>query len=131
MWLGSRREFLTATSLAVTKSAAGLFVADTLATSRQSDRVEVLLPRNRVLLSFIIDDSTCLVNMGYFCTPQFAAADPSREIYKRPWKTWSREIPDSFVRQFSEWCAEQGVKGKYSIVPYPACVGWLDCELPG
>ena len=24
-------------------------------------------------LSFIIDDSTCLVNMGHFCMPQFAA----------------------------------------------------------
>ncbi|HVJ80927.1 MAG TPA: hypothetical protein VNC50_07630, partial [Planctomycetia bacterium] len=24
-----------------------------------------------------------------------------------------------------------GVKGKYSIVPYPACVGWVDREMPG
>ena len=26
---------------------------------------------------------------------------------------------------------DQGVKGKYSIVPYPACVGWVDREMPG
>lgn len=37
----------------------------------------------------------------------------------------------SFVRKFGEWCAENGVKGKYSIVPYPACVGRLDREVPG
>ena len=97
----------------------------------QDATVEVQLPRGRVPLSFIIDDSTCLVNMGHFCMPQFAACYPQRESYKRPWKKWPREIPDAFVRRFGEWCGEHGVKGKYSIVPYPACVGWLDRELPG
>lgn len=92
---------------------------------------KVLLPRNRVPLSFVIDDSTCLVNMGHFCTPQFAEALPERKEYKKPWRTWPREIPDSFVRSFGQWCAEHSVKGKYSIVPNPACVGWLDRELPG
>jgi hypothetical protein len=100
-------------------------------TALPQQTVAVLLPRNRVPLSFIIDDSTCLVNMGHFCMPQFAEAWPDREIYRRPWQTWPREIPDSFVREFGEWCAEQGVKGKYSLVPYPACVGWLDRGLPG
>ncbi|HHK41914.1 MAG TPA: hypothetical protein ENJ50_05795 [Planctomycetaceae bacterium] len=89
------------------------------------------LPRGRVPASFVIDDSTCLVNMGYYCMPQFAAAWPNRPHYKKPWKKWPREIPDAFVREFGEWCAEHGVKGKYSIVPYPACVGWLDRLLPG
>jgi len=41
------------------------------------------------------------------------------------------EIPDDFVRKFGQWCGEQGVKGKYSVVPFPACVGRLDRELPG
>ena len=82
-------------------------------------------------LSFIIDDSTCLVNMGRYCMPQFATVYPDRDSYKKPWKNWPHEIPDSFVREFGQWCANHGVKGKYSIVPYPACVGWLDRELPG
>ena len=82
-------------------------------------------------LSFIIDDSTCLVNMGRFCMPQLATAWPDRAEYEKPWKTWPAEIPDTFVREFGQWCAEHGVKGKYSVVPYPACVGWLDRELPG
>jgi hypothetical protein len=97
----------------------------------QDKTVQVLHPRARVPLSFFIDDSTCLVNMGHFCMPQFAEVWPNREAYKRPWKTWPREIPDAFVREFGEWCGEQGVKGKYSLVPYPCLVGWLDRELPG
>ncbi len=96
-----------------------------------SGKIEVLYPRMRVPASFIVDDSTCLVNMGRFCMPQFADVWPDRASYKKPWKTWPAEIPDSFVREFGQWCGEQGVKGKYSIIPYPACVGWLDRELPG
>jgi hypothetical protein len=93
--------------------------------------VEVLDPMGRVPLSFIVDDSTCLVNMGHFCMPQFAEAWPERADYKKPWKRWPREIPDDFVREFGEWCGAHGVRGKWSVVPYPACVGWLDRELPG
>ena len=97
----------------------------------QDARIRVLNPFGRVPVSFIIDDSTCLVNMGHFCLPQFKEAHPTRKAYDKRWKTWPREIPDSFVREFGEFCREHGVKGKYSIVPYPACVGWLDRSLPG
>src|SRR5689334_796358 len=64
----------------------------------QDRSVEVLNPRGRVPLSFIIDDSTCLVNMGHFCMPQFNAAWPQNPAYWRKWQEWPREIPDSFVR---------------------------------
>ena len=94
----------------------------------QDRSVEVLHPRGRVPLSFIIDDSTCLVNMGRFCMPQFKAAWPQNPLYRKPWKDWPREIPNDFVRQFGEWCGANGVKGKWSVVPFPACVGWLDRE---
>ena len=133
MWQGNRRDFLRTTGalggLALTAASARAWQPrDAIA---QPAAVDVLNPRMRVPLSFIIDDSTCLVNMGRFCMPQFEAAWPTREIYRKPWKTWPAEIPDAFVREFGQWCAEHGVKGKYSIVPYPACVGWLDRELPG
>lgn len=98
---------------------------------KQDPAIAILPPRGRVPLSFIIDDSTCLVNMGHFCMPQFAAAFPNRKDYQKPWRDWPREIPDRFVRKFGEWCRTEGVKGKYSIVPYPACVGWVDRFLPG
>ena len=133
MWCGSRRDLLQAGAAATFAASAGLPVFGAAAGQGGAGQkaVEVLHPRNRVPLSFIIDDSTCLVNMGHFCTPQFASAFPDRAEYQRPWQTWPREIPDAFVREFGEWCAEAGVKGKYSIVPYPACVGWVDRELPG
>ncbi len=91
--------------------------------------INVLNPRDRVPVSLIIDDSTCLVNLAHFGIPQFQEVFPDQ--YHQPWKTLPREIPDAFVRKFGEWCGERGVKGKYSVVPYPACVGWLDRELPG
>jgi len=132
----SRREFVKTAAIGATGAALGAMSSPLSAAAkgplvRQAAGVEVLNPRARTPLSFFIDDSTCLVNMGHFCMPQFSAAWPKRKDYQKPWKTWPREIPDAFVRQFAQWCAERGVKGKYSIVPYPACVGWLDRELPG
>jgi hypothetical protein len=90
---------------------------------------EVLNPYNRATVSLIIDDSTCLVNMAYFGIPQFAEVFP--EQYKQDWRKLPREIPDSFVREFAEWSLENGIKGKYSIVPYPACTGWVNRFIPG
>ncbi len=91
--------------------------------------VAVVNPLDRAPVSLIIDDSTCLVNLAHFCIPQFHEVFPDQ--YAQPWKTLPREIPDRFVRKFGEWCAERGIKGKYSVIPYPACVGWLDRDLPG
>jgi hypothetical protein len=99
----------------------------------RGEGVEVLNPCTRVPIGLIIDDSTCLVNLNRFAVPQFATAfgGDSNRYTALNWREWPVEIPDSFVRKFGEWCAERGVKGKYSIVPYPACVGRLDRMLPG
>src|SRR5947207_7439712 len=83
----------------------------------QDKSVEVLHPRGRVPLGFIIDDSTCLVNMGKFCIPQFKAAWPQNPLYRKPCKDWPAEIPDAFLREFGEFCAAHGVRGKFSMVP--------------
>jgi len=138
MWEATRRDFLRTGAVAAAAAMAAQWKAAFALAQippgqrpEQAEGVEVLHPRGRVPLSFFIDDSTCLVNMGYFCMPQFAEAWPDREAYHKPWKTWPREIPDSFLRRFGEFCAEHGVRGKFSIVPYPCCVGWLDRELPG
>lgn len=92
--------------------------------------VEILNPRARVPIAWIIDDSTCLVNLNRFAIPQFADA-MGRDRYPQDWRSMPHEIPDSFVRRFAEWSGEAGVKGKYSVVPFPACVGRLDREVPG
>lgn len=97
-----------------------------------STGLQVLNPRGRVPVSWIIDDSTCLVNLNKFAMPQFDAAfGGSNAVYQRNWRDWPNEIPDRFVREFGEWCASQGVRGKFSVVPYPAAVGRLDRFLPG
>ena len=91
--------------------------------------VRVINPKARVPVSLIIDDSTCLVNIAHFGIPQFAEVFPDR--YLQDWRKLPREIPDSFVREFGEWSLEKGVKGKYSVVPYPACTGWVSRFIPG
>jgi hypothetical protein len=131
----NRREFLTqSTAASVGAALAGSLSISALAQDRgerppMATGVEVLNPRGRVPVSLIIDDSTCLVNLAHFAIPHFAEAFPDR--YTQDWRKLPREIPDSFVRKFGEWCHEHGVKGKYSIVPHPACVGWVDRDMPG
>ncbi|MHC4565511.1 MAG: twin-arginine translocation signal domain-containing protein [Planctomycetota bacterium] len=130
----NRRDFLHKAAAAALGAGSALQAASTMAQPEgerpiRAGDVTVLNPQNRVPMSFIIDDSTCLVNMAHFGIPHFATAWPDR--YKQDWRSLPREIPDSFVRKFGQWCREHDVKGKYSIVPYPACVGWLDRCLPG
>lgn len=132
-----RRSFLQMSAAAATVGALGnfsspMFAADPVPGERpmQDESVTVLNPRNRVPLSFIIDDSTCLVNLNRFAIPQFAAGWGYKG-FEQDWRAMPVEIPDDFVRKFAEWCGEREIKGKYSIVPYPACVGRLDRELPG
>lgn len=139
-WDPSRRNFISAGAAATSLWLAGSDAAAQEATAPEVadaepgiviGEVRAVAPRGRVPVSFVIDDSTCLVNLAHFAMPQFAAAWPEREDYRKPWQSWPREIPDEFVRRFGEWSHEHGVKGKYSIVPYPALVGWVDRELPG
>jgi hypothetical protein len=133
----SRREFLRVAAGAAGCAGESLNLSSLRAQTpgerpSRPDGVTVLNPRNRQPVGLIIDDSTCLVNLNRFAIPQFDAAfggvNPS---YQRNWREWPAEIPDAFVRKFGEWCGEHGVKGKYSIVPFPACVGRLDRGLPG
>lgn len=127
----TRREWLVRSAI----GASGLVIGRTGLGQLPGDRpvrspeVVPLNPRGRVPVSLIIDDSTCLVNLAHFAIPQFAEVFPDQ--YRQDWRALPREIPDAFVREFAEWCHGQGVKGKYSVVPYPACVGWVDRELPG
>lgn len=126
----SRRSFIKSSAALAGATASTLLGQDRGQRSANADSlVEVVNPQNRVPVSLIIDDSTALVNMAHYGIPQFAEIFPDK--YKQNWKSLPREIPDSFVRTFGEWCHENGVKGKYSMVPYPACVGWLDRRLPG
>jgi hypothetical protein len=133
----NRRNFIHRSMLAAGAVGSGLVTPPLLAQvpglrPPAPEGVTVLNPRGRVPVGLIIDDSTCLVNLNRFAMPQFDEAHGGQNrAYWRPWRDWPVEIPDAFVRRFAEWCAEHGVKGKYSVVPYPACVGRLDRLVPG
>ncbi len=43
----------------------------------------------------------------------------------------SRTIPADFAREWGEWCWENGIKGKFSLIPYPAGVGRVNQGFPG
>jgi len=136
MWTPSRREFLRAGVTGVAAVGSEMLGRDLMGQvpgqrPAGDPLVKVLNPQMRVPVSLIVDDSTCLVNLAHFAMPQFAEVWPARKEYQQPWRKMPREIPDDFVRKFGHWCGEHGVKGKYSIVPYPACVGWIDRDLPG
>jgi hypothetical protein len=128
-----RRGFLQASvaALAAGAWAGRAFAQEMGQRPPRADDVEVLNPRARVPVSLIVDDSTCLVNLNRFAMPQFAQVLPNEPHYQVAWRDWPIEIPDDFVRKFGDWCGEQGVMGKFSVVPYPACVGRLDRILPG
>lgn len=127
----SRRRFFHQSALALGGAVAGEVGAQVPGERPfQEAAIQVLNPRARVPVSIIIDDSTCLVNLNKFAIPQFAMANPGKYDHY-PWRSWPDEIPDHFVRKFADWARENGVKGKYSIVPFPACVGRLDREIPG
>ena len=125
--MNSRRTFMKKSSTALAGITVGL--DRSLLAKSSTEQVRVLNPKNQVPISFIIDDSTTLVNMAYYGIPQFAEVFPDR--YQQDWKRLPQEIPDDFVREFRDYCQEHGVKGKYSIVPYPACTGWVDRFIPG
>ncbi len=81
---------------------------------------------DRVPLSLIIDDSTALVNLNYFFLRD-------RNIHRGEQQRWEDVpvvTPESFTREWAEWCADNGVRGKFSVVPNPAGIGRLDHGLP-
>jgi len=83
-------------------------------------------PLDRVPLSLIIDDSTVLVNLNYFFLRDRNLADGQH----RRWEDVPVVHPESFTREFAEFCLEHGVRGKFSVVPCPAAMGRIDEGLP-
>ena len=81
---------------------------------------------DRVPLSIIFDDSTVLVNLNYFFMRDRNLVDGEN----RRWQDVPVVHPESFVREFAEWCLEHGVRGKFSVVPCPAALGRIDEGLP-
>lgn len=81
---------------------------------------------DRVPLSIIFDDSTLLVNLNYFFMRDRNLVDGEN----RRWEDVPIVHPESFTREFAEFCLSEGVKGKFSVVPCPGGAGRIDEGLP-
>ncbi len=77
---------------------------------------------DRVPLSIIFDDSTVLVNLNYFFMRDRNLIDGE----PRRWEDVPVVHPESFTREFAEFCLSHKVKGKFSVVPCPAALGRID-----
>lgn len=101
--------------------------------------ISVCNPLCRTPLSLIIDDSCPVINLAPYWIeqrqqwrqkfhPGSAAeaweGDPA-QIASMP-----RTIPADFAAKWGEWCGEQGIKGKFSLIPFPAGVGRIDQGFP-
>jgi hypothetical protein len=85
-------------------------------------QVKMENPLCRVPVSLLLDDSCPVINLSHF----WIKAHDGRATDDMP-----VEIPVSFAREFGEWCAENGVRGKFSFIPMPAGLGTIDLGLPG
>lgn len=101
--------------------------------------ITICNPLLRTPLSLLVDDSCPVINLTYYWIRQRQAwlakhtpnapfhpgnGDPS-QLHLVP-----QTIPAAFARKWGEWCAETGVKGKFSMVPYPAGVARVDQGFP-
>ena len=101
--------------------------------------ITVCNPLLRTPLALIVDDSCPVVNLTYYWIHQRHAwkarhhpgSPPDRwEGDAEKLKSVPPTIPSDFARKWGEWCGEQGVKGKFSLVPFPAGQGRIDEGFP-
>jgi hypothetical protein len=100
--------------------------------------VTVCNPLLRTPLSLIVDDSCPVINLTHFWIKQ-RHEWKARHKPGVPPERWEGDfekvrdfptIPSSFVMRWGEWCEEQGIKGKFSFIPFPAGVGRVDIGFP-
>lgn len=102
-------------------------------------RATVCTPLLRTPLALIIDDSCPVINKAWFWIQQrhdwrlrHAPTSPPMgwEQHYDKLSLMPRTIPAEFARRWGEWCAEQGIRGKFSFIPFPAGVGRVDQGFP-
>ena len=98
-------------------------------------KVSICNPLLRTPLSLIVDDSCPVINLTYYWIQQRHAWKAKHQPNVPParWegdaaqhKNIPNTIPADFAWEWAEWCWENGVKGKFSLIPYPAGMGRID-----
>jgi hypothetical protein len=125
---------------AIPSKATGAPVAEATEKKAQAkEGVAVCNPLLRTPLSLIIDDSCPVINMAYFWIDQQHTWRLKHRPDSKPsgWErhydklgSMPRTIPAAFAAEWGNWCGEQGIRGKFSMVPYPAGVGRIDQGFP-
>ena len=87
-------------------------------------RVQVEKPRLAVPVTLIVDDPAPCINPLYYYRLQVDGENYERHV---------PSIPFDFLQHFIEVCKRRGIRGKFSILPYPAGLGsilqgWNGCE---
>lgn len=79
-------------------------------------------PNLRSPLALIIDDGTpCINPLWYF----------RHQVDKQESPAHVRTVPLSFMEDWCQWVADSGVRGDFTILPYPAGLGRIDQSLTG
>jgi hypothetical protein len=118
--------------------------ADTTNESRMgataTGKVKLCNPLLRTPLSLIIDDSCPVINKAYYWIQQMHEwrlrhrpdSKPSGwEVHYDKLDKMPNTIPAAHAANWGEWCGEQGIRGKFSLIPFPAGVGRIDKCFPG
>ncbi|MBM4027243.1 MAG: hypothetical protein FJ280_17835 [Planctomycetes bacterium] len=130
----TRRRFLG------TATAVGMGLSRHSLAEQATVPVTVCNPLLRTPLSLIIDDSCPVINKAYYWIQQrhdwrLRHAPDSKpsgwEVHYDKLDRMPNTIPAAFAAEWGEWCGEQGIRGKYSMVPFPAGVGRIDRGFPG
>jgi len=82
------------------------------------------MPNLRTPISFIVDDSTPCINPLYYYRLQVGPSTP--EYYSE-----TKGIPNDLLIEFAQIVTECGVKGKFTVLPYPAGLGSIETWLEG
>ncbi len=79
-------------------------------------------PNLRVPISLIVDDpAPCINPLWYF----------RHQVDGQPEPVYPRTIPLSFMDSWCQWISDVGVRGDFTILPYPAGLGRVDRSLEG
>jgi hypothetical protein len=129
----SRRHFLRTTG-------AGAAILATGGRAEEGITARVRNPLLRTPLALLIDDSCPVINLGWHWIQQRhrwrQRLHPGTEAsgwerFHDKLGSMERTVPADFAREWGEWCGEQGIRGKFSMVPFPACAGRIDQSFPG
>ena len=79
-------------------------------------------PNLRASLALIIDDGTPCINPLWYFRHQVDRQESPAHV---------REIPLSFMETWCQWVTDSGVRGDFTILPFPAGLGRIDKALAG